>query len=67
MLKEEHRDFLNNLQDWMPWVSDTNDAASHLKTEFPALTIDEARVIVDHWMATKPKLLNEEDQFLTGC
>ena len=66
-VKPEHREYLNNLNEWLE-PTDPAVVAQHLKNDFPALTIEEARVIVDHWWAGKPRLLNEGygDSY-TGC
>jgi len=64
-MKDEHKKFLNNLREWLE-VENPSVAAQHLKTEFPAMTIEECRVIVDNWWASKPRLLNE-DTFSSGC
>ncbi len=64
-MKDEHKKFLNNLTEWLE-VENPSVAAQHLKTEFPVMTIEECRVIVDHWWVTKPRLLNEGD-LISGC
>jgi len=64
-MKDDHKKFLNNLTEWLE-VDSPATAAQHLKTEYPSLTIEECRVIVDHWWAAKPRLLNEGDLY-SGC
>lgn len=68
MIEKQHSEFLNELHDWMPWVTKRGEAPSHLKMEFPSLTIEESHTIVNEWLAGKQQLLNEtESDSDVGC
>ena len=59
--------FLDDLNEWMPWIFKRGEAPTHLKTEYPLLTLEESQSIVHQWMTSKPKLLNESWDNDVGC
>ncbi len=56
---QEHIDFLNSLNDWMPWIVKRGEAPTHLVMEFPTLDLEESQKIVNNWLASKQQLLEE--------
>lgn len=56
-VKDEHLDYLNELEEW--GVKDMSNALPILQQKFPELSLEEARQVLKKWSATRYQQLDE--------